>query len=228
MQSPPLSDDQSICQMVQRLVRDVRAILDNRLWPPVVLRFVGEVSSDLVVEAIRVLIADGHLPGYRRTYLAIIQCLMAGRAVDYTRAQDLYVAATSAECGPIQMLLLRAPALRQARLDEVQPDHVTRDIPLGRRKSMARSHNRDVLTRLLMDPTRSVVEILLDNPHVIEKDVVRIAARRPNLPEVFEEIAHHPKWVLRYDVQAALVCNPFTPTSLSAAFAPLLTSRELR
>ena len=218
---------ESIVEHTDRLTRGVRAIEDNRLWPPIVQGFVSEtVPAELVAVAHR-LVTMGHLPEYRRTYHALMQCLLAGRAIEYGRSQDLYAAACDAELLPIQMLLLRAPALLKARTNEVLMDLTLRDVPLGTRKTMARSNDRDVLTRLALDPAVSVVTILLDNPLLVEEDVVRIVARRPNLADIIELIAKHPKWSLRLTVHEAIVSNPYTPTTLAAAFVPFLNRAQL-
>ena len=54
-----------------------------------------------------------------------------------------------------------------------------------------------------------------------------MVARRPNLPGVLSLVAEHPKWSLRMVVQEAIVSNPYTPTSLAAAFVPFLNRRQL-
>ena len=156
-----------------------------------------------------------------------MQCLLAGRSLDYERSEQLYRAAGWLDLLPIQLILLRAPALLRPGKNEVLLDLTLRDVPLGRRKSLARSHDRDVLSRLVMDPAIDVVEILLDNPMLVEVDVVRVVARRPNLPDLLSLVAAHPKWSLRILVQEAIVNNPYSATSLSAAFVPFLNRTQL-
>jgi hypothetical protein len=78
-----------------------------------------------------------------------------------------------------------------------------------------------------MDPSIPVVAILLDNPKMVELDVVRIAARRPNLPEILNLIAAHAKWSNRYNVQLALAQNPYATTALAAAMTPFLSVNHM-
>ncbi len=220
--------EESIAKHTTHLTRGVRAIEDNRLWPPIVQGFVSETDPAELVAVVHRLITMGHLPEYRRTFHALIQCLLAGRGLEYQRSQDLYLAACDADLLPIQMLLLRAPALLKARTNDVLMDLTLRDVPLGTRKTMARSNERDVLTRLTLDPAVSVLAILLDNPLLVEEDVVRVVARRPNLADIIELVAKHPKWSLRLTVHEAIVSNPYTPTTLAASFVPFLNRSQLR
>jgi hypothetical protein len=222
-----LVSEASIAEHTARLTRGVRAVEDNRLWPPIVQGFVSETDPAELVAVVHRLITLGHLPDFRRTFHALIQCLLAGRIIEYQRSQDLYMAACDAELLPIQMLLLRAPALLSARTNDVLMDLTLRDIPLGTRKTMARSNDRTILTRLALDPAVSVVTILLDNPLLVEEDVVRIVARRPNLQDIIELVAKHPKWSLRLTIHEAIVSNPYTPTTLAAAFVPFLNRSQL-
>src|SRR5947208_1507064 len=71
------------------------------------------------------------------------------------------------------------------------------------------------------------VAILLDNPHMTEPDVLRIAAMRPAVPESLATIAHHARWSLRHAVKRALVLNPSTPLADAMRIATTLRAAEL-
>jgi hypothetical protein len=102
------------------------------------------------------------------------------------------------------------------------------NITLGERKSLARTHDRQILDRVLRDPDPSVLKILLGNPHVTEADVVRVAARRPTTPEAQRVVFRAARFRPRYDVRRALVLNPYTPSDLAAQLVSLLTEPDLR
>lgn len=102
------------------------------------------------------------------------------------------------------------------------------DITLGERKSLARTHDRQILDRVLRDPDPSVLQILLHNPHVTEQDVVRLAARRPTTGEAQRMVFRAARFKARYAVRRALVLNPYTPTDLAAQLVSLLTEPDLR
>ena len=53
-------------QHTDRLTRGVRAIEDNRLWPPIVQGFISETDPSELVAVVHRLVTWGHLPEYRR------------------------------------------------------------------------------------------------------------------------------------------------------------------
>lgn len=127
--------------------------------------------------------------------------------------------------------LLRRP-LREVRgpsaLPERVPDYGTgRQLTLGERKSLARRPTRESLEKLLADPDPTVIRLLLGNPKVTEEDVVRLAARRPNRPEVLLEIANSPRFAHRSRVRLSIVLNPSSPPELAIPFVGLLLRSEL-
>jgi len=143
--------------------------------------------------------------------------------------------------------LLLAAAARAADLDHVAelmapadpPDEgdsprripdfgLGRPLTLGERKSVARTHDRTLIARVVRDPHPDVIRILLDNPSLTEPDVVRICASRPCDPEVLQTVYHHRRWVVRYRPRNALVRNPSTPLDTALLLAPLLRPAELR
>lgn len=103
-----------------------------------------------------------------------------------------------------------------------------RPLPLGERKSLARTHDRNLLARVLRDPHPNVIRILLDNPAVVETDVIRLCARRPNRAQVLAEVFQHKRWVLHYRIRLTLALNPFTPEEIALQLLPHLTTADLR
>ena len=101
-----------------------------------------------------------------------------------------------------------------------------RPLSLGERKTLARTNNREQLLLLLRDPHPAVVAILLDNPHVTESDVVRIAAARPAVPESLTRIAAHPRWSVRHTIKRAVVQNPATPLADAIRTATTLSASD--
>lgn len=212
---------------LSRLVRSISAIRDHRLHMASVQRFLEETEAAEAVECIRILMRDVSQPRYREAYQAIVGFFLHRGKVGYHLTGELYRQAARSGYEPVRFLMLRAPAMLEAHPDELLVDPELLDIPLGRRKSLARGHHRDMLLRLATDPTPSVALILLDNPKLLEADVVRVAARRPNKRQVLELVAWHRRWAPRYDVQRALAQNPYTPTSLAVALTPFLAQKHL-
>lgn len=208
-------------------MRRIQGIRDPSLHRDPVRRFLQDSSAGEAVEALRLLMTELDRAGYRTSYQAVVNYLLGKRAMDYVRAGELYRAAFSAGYAPVRFLLLRAPPQLVAEKDQVLPDPELIDVPLGRRKAMAKGQERDLLLRLALDPSIPVVEILLQNARIVESDVVRVAARRPNLAEVLATVATHRRWNHRYEVQRAIVQNPYAPTAVAASFVPFLMGRHL-
>jgi hypothetical protein len=95
-----------------------------------------------------------------------------------------------------------------------------RPLTLGERKSLARTHDRSLIQR--------VIRILLDNPSLTEEDVVRVCAARPNDPNVLQTVYRHRRWVVRYRPRNAILRNPDTQLDTALLLAPLLRKSELR
>ena len=62
------------------------------------------------------------------------------------------------------------------------------DKSTGHRRSMAKSNDKLVLDKVGYDQDPRVIRQLLLNSRMTERDIVKIAARRPNVPEVLTEI----------------------------------------
>jgi hypothetical protein len=103
-----------------------------------------------------------------------------------------------------------------------------RPLTLGERKSLARTHERRLIQRVVRDPHPDVIRILLDNPSLTEEDVVRVCARRPNDSEVLRTVYLHRRWVVRYRPRNAILRNPRTPLDIGLLLAPLLRTPELK
>lgn len=153
-------------------------------------------------------------------FLALAQCL---DAIPALRGR-LLVAATLAGSAPVLALLADDPPMQVAEFDTLRPPPLgeDREITLGERRSWARRPDRDLIDRLLLDPDPLVIDNLLQNPRVVEADVLRVASRRPASAEVLSLVFRHPRWGRRPAVQAALLQNPFTPVEIAVGLVELV------
>ena len=103
----------------------------------------------------------------------------------------------------------------------------TEQLSLGERRSLSKSHLIRNLEKLLSDPDPAVVENLLNNPRITEKEVLKIASKRPNSPHALKLVALHVKWSRRYDVAKAVSRNPYTPPRVSVALMEGLLKQDL-
>jgi hypothetical protein len=103
----------------------------------------------------------------------------------------------------------------------------SRPLSLGERKALARSWRRDVLERLVTDPHIDVVRLLLANPRVAERDILRIATSRRSSSDVLLLLLRSPRWGTSPSVRRALIRNPNTPISIALRLVGLLNRAEL-
>lgn len=155
-------------------------------------------------------------------------------ALGYDRRKQLYEAAAARSLPAVARLFLVAspqgelPRQLEKQLGPERPLRpADRPLTLGERKALARTHRRDQLLLLIRDPHPQVVAILLDNPHVTEADIVKVAAMRPAAPESLAKVASHPRWSVRHAVKRALVLNPSTPLADAIRVATTLRAPEL-
>ncbi len=104
----------------------------------------------------------------------------------------------------------------------------TRPLTLGERKSLARSNDRTVLERLVVDPHTDVVAMLLGNPHVTEGDILRIATSRRSSPAVLALVLNARRFGTRPRVRRALLRNPRLPLAVALRLVGLLNRAEQR
>lgn len=142
----------------------------------------------------------------------------------YERRIDLYAAARDSGAREVAARFLGDRRPPNAKAPEDNP-HL--DLAAGLRTRAARAQDRLVLDRLLHDRDPRVIRALLDNPRLVERDAIAIAAMRPTAPEVLEEVARHPRWAPNYRVRKALVFNPCTPMPLARTLARTLLRQDL-
>ncbi len=111
--------------------------------------------------------------------------------------------------------------------DKVLKGRDGKPLTLGERKAAARNPGRQILTRLLHDPSPDVIRQLLASPKITEKDVVRMAALRPTQPEVLRVIFESPRWIASYRVKLALLSNPYLAPEIGIKLVPALMRQDL-
>jgi hypothetical protein len=95
------------------------------------------------------------------------------------------------------------------------------DPSCGRRGTRIRT--MPIRERLLRDPRAEVIRKLLELDGTTLADVVRLAARRPCMPDVGRTVAAS-RWLNEPSVRKALVENPFTERWLARALAPTIAA----
>lgn len=196
----------------------------------------GEGEPSEWVEALAAIITRAHVVDDADA-VEILECVThaaADEALPYATRQRLYTAAVERGLPAIARLFLIASPqgqLPHQLAKQLGPERplrpADRPLTLGERKALARTHKREKLLLLVRDPHPQVVEILLNNPHVTEAEVIKMAAARPAVPASLAKIAAHPRWSLRHMVKRALVLNPSTPLADAIRIATTLRAPEL-
>jgi hypothetical protein len=218
------------------IIGRLKGIRDLRMRALALVAALGEGEADEWAQALAAIIARAHLVADADA-LEMVETLThaaADPALPYLRRQQLYEAAVLRQLPAIaRLFLVASPASQLPRelVKQLGPERplrpADRPLTLGERKALARTHRRDKLLLLLRDPHPQVVAIVLDNPHVTEADVVKMASTRPAVPDALARIAGHPRWSVRHAIKRALVLNPSTPLAVAIRIATTLRAVEL-
>ena len=120
-----------------------------------------------------------------------------------------------------------APPIGPSPREEV-PDYGTgRELTVGERRSLARRPSRGHIEKMLADPHPLVLRELLQNPYLVEADVLRLAARRPAHVAALEALARAPQWLCKGRVRMAIVQNPGTPAHIAGPLLVICNRVEL-
>jgi hypothetical protein len=221
----------------EHIIARLKALREPRLRVLSLVQAFGEGEPTAWVHALAAIMTRAHTdddPDATEVLEAITHAAADPR-LPYDTRQQLYEAAIAQRLPAIARLLLVAspPTIGPVQLARsLAPERALkptgRSLTLGERKALARTHDREQLSLLLRDPHPAVVSILLDNPHLTEPDVVRIASTRPMVPAALTTVAAHPRWSVRHAVKRALVLNPSTPLADAIRIATTLRGQELR
>ena len=221
----------------EQLIARLNALRDLRVRVLALVQAMRDGDPAVWVQVLAAIMTRAHRdddPGAAEV-LETITHAAGDPALPYPLRQELYEAASRQDLPAVARLFLVASpptidAHQLARsLAPERPLHPAgRPLTLGERKFLARTHDRAKILLLLRDPHPAVVAILLDNPHVIEADVVQVASARGAVPASLALLAAHPRWSVRHPVKRALVLNPSTPLADAIRIATTLRAGALR
>jgi hypothetical protein len=184
---------------------------------------------DDVLEKVQFLMARSQTGqvDWRPGMLALSRYLSEDRS--HARRVLLPAAVIAGDANIISLVIDEPPALK-AHTDEITTPllDTEREITLGERRAWARKPNRNRIGHLVLDPDPIVIRNLLQNPRLIELDVLRIASKRPVTSEVLIEVFQSKRWNDRRQVQLALIQNPYTPTQIGLSLVDLCDEDGLR
>jgi len=216
--------------LVRLLGARLRAVSDLRMRRAVLRAFVQD-TDDAALLAVLARMLEGSREGRDVHRVVLCEVALDGRLLTdlpYDRITDLYEIARQVGLPTVAGLFLGERHRANPTAAEAQHENEHLDRPSGVRRSLARGRDRFLLDRVVHDRDPGVIRTLLDNPRLVERDVVRVAAMRPTRPEILRAVADHPRWSARYGVRMALVCNPYTPVPIAVRLTSTLLLQDLR
>ncbi len=228
---------------LMRLRRAIDATPDAALRLRRVAQQVRE-TEPAVLAALLTEAAQGSITrGWRSVYLALAQWVLHSRPRpkfpvghwplpdDELAPQGVHLALAVAACGPqnnaFALIVLRDAFARTGPSDGVLLNlHPSVEKwPLGVRRERARGIDKNILQLLLLDTTPAVVQILAENPRVLETHAVQIASLRSQHPWSLQSLLMVPRWMGNERVVEAVLRNPSAPAWLVLLLAPLVARR---
>jgi hypothetical protein len=102
------------------------------------------------------------------------------------------------------------------------------ELTLGEKTSLARTAPRPAIAFLRFEKEVGVARALLQNPHLVEDDLLLIINNETTPGDILGAIGNSRKWAARYSIRLALVRNPNTPLATSLAFLSKLKKGDLK
>jgi hypothetical protein len=156
---------------------------------------------------------------------AICQAVRPELGVPYEHLADIYAEARKADL--LAAALLVTPLPKRVAPDGNPSSAGAGELSLGYRRALARTLSPAALDRLAADADAGIVRELLRNPRLTEKEVMRLATRRPARQDVLEIIAAS-RFGQRPTVKTALARNPYCPPALALRLLAHLPGKALR
>ena len=101
-------------------------------------------------------------------------------------------------------------------------------IPLGIKIALAKRSGSGILMKLIEEGKKTVVAACLDSLYMTESVIYKIISKKTAPSDVIRQIADHPKWSCRYQIQWALILNVHTPLTKVLDFLKNIKSSDLK
>ena len=220
--------DAGLAQELSALDRRLEPLLEPEMRRQLVLQWLSEVPAERAYRVASAAI-DRRLSAdaLRRAICEVLTGSTGTRLGEDVRS-DLYREAAGARNEEIMRMLRSVPAQDHVSQPERLLSRELADLPLGRRRALARGSQSHWLEQLARDCDPIVIANLLANPRTVEADVLRIAASRPASEAVLVEISKSPRWSPRVPIRKALARNPYCPVQIATGIVASLPLEDLR
>ncbi|MCA9609845.1 MAG: hypothetical protein KC619_29810 [Myxococcales bacterium] len=216
-------------QIAHRLVRRIVAVADPAIRVRYLRHEIAEMDPGTIADVLTIAVHGTEARDGDAGALLLALCLaLADESSAETRERVVRIAIAQGQHATAELLHPRPPERSSDEPIAVPDFGRGRTVTLGERKALARTRDRDLLARVLRDPDPSVIRILLENPTLTERDVIRLCARRPMAPDILREVFRSTRWIVRYGVRKAIVRNPFAPVDVALQLAAHLNATDAR
>jgi len=186
------------------------------------------LDADEAVELLHAIVqsAEDRHEDCEMLLLTLVNLRHYQRELGYRHLAAIYLLADTRGYEDVKRLISAGRAVqRMGETGEDENPHL--DVTLGERKQLAYTSDRNMIDRLVFDRNPQVIRRLLRNPQLTESNVVKIAAMRPTRDTVIQEVVRAGKWIARYQVKKAVICNPYTPVNIALSLLPFMMKMDL-
>jgi hypothetical protein len=211
-----------------RLDRRLEPLLEAEMRRALLREWLAEASAEEACLVMAAALARNRPADLLRRAISEVLTGATGERLSYAVQRDLYGEAARQENAEIMRLLRSAPAREELEDPERLLSPELAEMPLGRRRALAKGSRPEWLEQLARDCDRVVIANLLRNPRIVEADVLRMAGMRPVAASSLVEIARSPRWSVRVAIRRALARNPYCPVEIATGLVASLPLEELR
>ncbi len=222
--------EKSVGQLASDFVNKLIVYKEPAIREKVFLKNIKVIPADILSDIIMYVISKAYKK--EGIYLEISSMFtskaLLKEALGEKGMYDLMRAAASKGYKEFSVFLLESRSVSAKKeVDEPLPDPKIEGMPIGLRKTLSKSHNRDIIEKLLYDQEPSVINVLLSNPRITETDIIKMVSRRPNSESILRTVYNSQRWKYRYRVQCSLAMNPYTPADIALSVLPGLFNADL-
>src|SRR3989338_4366766 len=203
--------EEDLLTFVKRLVKDLSSLPEHDMRIQLLGRRLAALESEkaaLVLNAFYAKDAD-HLLEFRKVKAIMADPKDVIAVIGYEKSRLIYLASLELDLKRVSRFFTDLP-------------------PQKKGFSGYDTEEEAKLERLLSDPDPMVIAHILNNPRITEKEILKIASKRPNSPNIMKLISIHKRWGTRYLVRKALVQNPYTPPRISLGLLEFLLLQDLK
>jgi hypothetical protein len=169
--------------LVEKIVRDLAAIENSHSRTVIISERLSTHPAYTAVEILRVIFDSSSCmkPGYQEVMLSLLDIRVVEKWTGAGKVREIADAAFERGYEDIYRHFTGVAGMEHpVGEDEVEKDPEIQALTLGERKSLARAPNKKrLLDKLLHDQDPTVIANLINNPRLTERDILKIASKRP-------------------------------------------------